>query len=75
VYEEAGAAPAVAGLPPRLEAVRRRGDDGRWLFLLNHADRPLRAAADGVDLLTGTEHDGEVEVPGGGVVVLREREA
>jgi len=59
-----------------VEAVRRRAADGRsWLFLLNHTTEPATAPADGVDLLTGAETAGSVELPSGGVAVVREREA
>ena len=68
--------PEVPGLPPGVEAVRRRAADGRsWLFLLNHTTEPATAPADGVDLLTGAETAGSVELPSGGVAVVREREA
>jgi beta-galactosidase len=68
----AGVAPAVVDLPPRLEAVRRRGPQATYLFLINHADEPAAVPARGTDLLTGRAHDGMVEVPAGGVAVVRE---
>ncbi len=73
VCAAAGVAPVVAGAPPDLEAVRRLGADGtRYLFLINHAESPATLPAGGTDLLTGTSCPGEVTVPAGGVVVLRE---
>ncbi len=75
VCADAGAAPVLEDPPADLEAVRRRGAAGTLLFLLNHADSPARVPAAGTDLLTGTIHDGTVEVPPGGVVVLREKAA
>ncbi|WP_282947986.1 beta-galactosidase [Cellulomonas endometrii] len=64
--------PRTVEADPGVEAVRRVGDRGSWLFLLNHtdADRSVRAA--GTDLLTGTDHGPVVTVPAGGVRVLRE---
>ena len=64
VCSEAGVEPALAGLPPGVEAVRRRGADGDFVFVLNHTDAPVRV--EGEDLLGG---DGTV--PAGGVAVVR----
>jgi beta-galactosidase len=71
VAAEAGVTPVLADPPPGLEAVRR----GAHLFLLNHAGSAARVPGVGTDVLTGREHDGEVDVPAGGVVVLREGRA
>lgn len=72
--DQAGVAPVV---PPveGVEAVRRRGEEGSFLFLLNHTDAPARVAASGTDLLTGAEASGELELPAGAVAVLRETAA
>ncbi|MEU7986969.1 beta-galactosidase [Streptosporangium canum] len=41
----AGVSPVLPGLPEGVEAVERAGEDGRrFLFLLNHGDRPVLAA-------------------------------
>jgi beta-galactosidase len=72
VCERAGVRPVVAGLPAGVEAVLRRGEAADFLFLLNHGAEPATVAARGIDLLTGAEHDDRVEVPGGGVAVLRQ---
>jgi beta-galactosidase len=64
VCAEAGVEPALAGLPPGVEAVRRRGADGDFVFVLNHTDAPVRV--EGEDLLGG---DGTV--PAGGVAVVK----
>ena len=65
----ADAARAAGAVPPQpgIEAVRR----GSWLFLLNHSDEPVTVPAAGVDLVTGRPVDGTVEVPAGGVAVVR----
>jgi beta-galactosidase len=64
------AAPVVAGV----EAVRRSGAGGSWLFLLNHDDRPVEAAVPSpvVDLLTGRRVEGSVKLERFGVAVLAE---
>ena len=64
--------PALAGVEPldvpaEVEGVRREG----YLFLINHGDAEAVVAASGHDLLEGSEHDGEVAIPAGGVRVLR----
>jgi beta-galactosidase len=63
--------PLVA--PDDLEIVRRvRSDGAAYLFLINHNESAVEFRASGVDLLTGTEHQGVVPIPEGGAVVLRE---
>lgn len=58
--EAAGVTPA-----PGVEIVRRRGG---WVFVLNHADHPRPAPAEGVDLLTGRTAG---DIPAGGCAVIR----
>jgi beta-galactosidase len=72
VCARAGVRPVLEDLPAGVEAVRRRGDAAAYLFLLNHGAEAATVAASGVDLLTGRQHDGAVELPAGGVAVLRE---
>ncbi|MEN5074646.1 beta-galactosidase [Isoptericola cucumis] len=62
--------PAAVGTG--LEAVRRRGAHGSYLFLLHHGDRPLRVTGPGHDLVTGAATDGGITVRAGGVAVVRE---
>ncbi|MFD7024487.1 beta-galactosidase [Promicromonospora sukumoe] len=53
-----------------LEAVRRRGAEATYLFLLHHGDRPLRVAGAGHDLVSdGPAEDGIVIAPGSYAVV------
>jgi beta-galactosidase len=70
--------PAVAA-PAGVEAVRRTGQhEGRavsWLTAINHTGQDATICASGVDLLTGTEARGEVTVPAGGCVLVREAPA
>jgi beta-galactosidase len=62
----------VRDLPPGIEAVRRdRGETG-WVFLFNHGEETRRIpVGDGVDLLSGAPVHGSLELPGGGVAVVR----
>ena len=57
---------------PGVETVRRYGAQATYLFVLNHTDQPAKVDASGTDLLTGTTCTGTVEVPAGGVAVIRE---
>lgn len=67
-----GIAP-VADVDPGIEAVRRIGPSGSWLFLLNHADEPRSArGVHGRDVLADRSATGVVEVPAGGVAVVHE---
>ncbi|MEU9063356.1 beta-galactosidase [Streptomyces sp. NPDC048430] len=69
----AGVRPVLEGLPAGVEAVRR----GELLFLLNHGRSPAGVKLPGlhVDLLTGAESDGVVELERYGVAVLRDASA
>jgi beta-galactosidase len=55
-----------------LEAIRRRGAAGAYLFLLHHGDRPVRVTGQGHDLVTDTPTDTGIVVPAGGYAVIRE---
>lgn len=69
--ERAGVAPVVAGAAGwGVEAVRRRGAGGDYLFLLHHGDRSVDVEGSGVDLLTGAAD--RVRLDPGGVAVMRE---
>ncbi|MEU2021267.1 beta-galactosidase [Streptomyces sp. NPDC016469] len=59
---DAGLRPA-AETPEDVEAVRRSGRDGSWLFLLNHGTAPVEVH---------TESGGVVAIPAGGAATLRE---
>ena len=56
------------GARPDVEIVRR----GRYLFVLNRSDTQVEVTTVGVDLLTGTTHNGNVTVDSGSVMVVRE---
>ncbi|MCR3751919.1 beta-galactosidase [Lentzea californiensis] len=68
LLEAAGAGPVLPGLPPGIEVVVRRGEDGRrWQFVLNHGAEPVPLPDAVHDVLSG----GPVrELPAGGCVVL-----
>lgn len=55
-----------------LEAIRRRGAAGTYLFLLHHGDRPVRIAGQGHDLVTDAATDHGIVVAPGGYAVIRE---
>ncbi|MFF7633234.1 beta-galactosidase [Kitasatospora sp. NPDC008050] len=70
---EAGVTPELPGLPPGVEATRRRAADGTgYLFLLNHGPAECHVPLDGgTDLLTGAEVTGGVTLAPLGAAVVR----
>ncbi|MDN4474818.1 beta-galactosidase [Demequina sp. SYSU T00192] len=69
VYADAGI--EASGLPETLEVVTRHGAADDFVVAVNHGDDAARLPVAGIDLLTGAETDGGLEVPGGGVAVVR----
>jgi beta-galactosidase len=69
VLADADVRPVVAGLPVGVEAVRRTGASGSFLFVLNHTDVAVTLPVGGTDLLTGAAVE---VVDAGGAVVLQE---
>lgn len=74
-------ASAVTSLPPGtvcpvrafVQPRRRHRDDGRsWPFAFNHGSTPVTLPAGGLDLLTGREVTGSLDLPAGGAAVVRE---
>ncbi|GIH18607.1 beta-galactosidase [Rugosimonospora africana] len=57
----------VAGL----DVVTRRSAGDDYLFVINHGDTGATVAGSGTDLLDGSIHKGLIEVPAGGVRVVR----
>jgi beta-galactosidase len=67
--------PVVEGLPEGVEAVRRVGDGGAFLTVVNHTGVEAKAAVTGTDVATGERVDGTLAVPAGGVRIVREDES
>ncbi len=68
---ETGISPAVR-VPEGVEAVRRTGEGGSYLFLINHTDGEVSVPVRGVDLVTGATVERAIVVPSGGVAVVEE---
>jgi beta-galactosidase len=69
----AGLRPALPGAPPGISVTRRHDGSGRsWLFAFNHGNRAVTLPAAGLDLLTGREVAGPLDLPPGGVAVIRQ---
>jgi beta-galactosidase len=71
VLADAQIAPVVAGLPAGVEAVRRRGVDGSWTFLINHTDAEVTVPISGYELTAARPANGTLLVGSGGVAVVR----
>lgn len=70
--EDAGIAPR-ADLPHDVEVVRRAGEQGEYLFAINHSavDAKVPLETPGTELLTGERAAGRLAVPAGAVRVVR----
>ncbi|MFF5533863.1 beta-galactosidase [Streptomyces cinerochromogenes] len=70
--DDAGLAPR-ADLPRDVEVVRRRGESGSYLFVINHTAGDTKVPLDvpGTELLTGERAAGRLAVPAGAVRVVR----
>ncbi|MRG61181.1 beta-galactosidase [Agromyces sp. CFH 90414] len=66
VLEATGVEPVAAGMPDRVEAIRRGGD---VLTVVNHGDAPVDLALRGTDLVTGEHVDGVALEPFGWVIL------
>ncbi|MEO3752851.1 beta-galactosidase [Streptomyces sp. B6B3] len=60
-------------LPHDVEVVRRTGETGTFVFVINHtgAEAKVPLASPGTELLTGTRADARLAVPAGAVRVVR----
>jgi beta-galactosidase len=68
----AGGARPVAAVPPGVEATRRRGAEGSWLFLVNDTAEPQEVATSGHDLVADGRVGPTVTLAPGAVAVVRE---
>ncbi|MFF5933478.1 beta-galactosidase [Streptomyces sp. NPDC012508] len=70
--EDAGVEPR-RGLPRDVEVVRRSGDAGEYLFVLNHTAHDAKVPLDspGTELLAGERAAGHLVAPAGSVRVVR----
>ena len=71
VARQAGVEPAIAGLPPGVEAVRRHGPGSGYLFVMNHQDRQVVVPVEGTDVLSGGLWSRSTSLAGGDVAVIR----
>jgi hypothetical protein len=55
-----------------LEALRRSGEAGSYLFAINHSAQPVSTAARGDELVMGAAVEGVLNVPAGQARVVRE---
>lgn len=65
--------PSRADLPHDVEVVRRDGESGSYVFVVNHtaAEAKVTLESDGTELLTGERAAGGLAVPAGAVRVVR----
>jgi beta-galactosidase len=70
-YADAGVAVPDA-VPDGVEVVRRVADDGSYLVIVNHGTDPAVLPVTGLELLTGTDCAGTLEVPAGEVRVVHQ---
>ena len=69
----AGIRPVLLDAQPDVSVTNRREPGGRsWLFAFNHSGAPVRVRAAGFELLTGREVTEALDLPPGGVAVLRQ---
>ncbi|MFD2793157.1 beta-galactosidase [Promicromonospora vindobonensis] len=65
--------PVLAGaVGTGVEAIRRRGTEATYLFLLHHGDRAVRVAGPGHDLVSDAPTEAGIVVAAGGYAVVRE---
>jgi beta-galactosidase len=67
----AGVSPALPGLPPGVEVIRRKGTQGSWTFVINHSTADVEVALSGRELITDVEVPGTLAVAAGAVAVVR----
>jgi beta-galactosidase len=58
--------------PAGLDAVRRHGPDGSYLFAINHGSEPVPVPVEGTDLVTGQDWTMDMALAAGDLAVIRE---
>ncbi len=71
IANDAGVEPVLRGLPDGVEATRRRGVHGSYVFVINHTDDDVAVDLAGTELLSGASADRHV-VTAGAVAVIGE---
>ncbi|MEO5981787.1 MAG: beta-galactosidase [Pedococcus sp.] len=69
---EAGGVAITAPVPPGVEAVRRSGEDGSWLFLVNDTTTQQLIPVSGHDLVADRPFTPDTPLAAGAVAVIRE---
>jgi beta-galactosidase len=67
----------VDGMPPGVEMTRRSDGTHTWLFMLNYSDKTvqLELPANGIDLVTGVQAKGTLQLGRNGVAIIQLAEA
>ncbi len=68
----AGGVTVTAQVPAGVEAVRRRGEDGSWLFLVNDTTSEQQVPVSGHDLVADRPFTPDTPLAAGAVAVIRE---
>ncbi|MGA8979703.1 MAG: beta-galactosidase [Pedococcus sp.] len=68
----AGGVTVTAAVPAGVEAVRRRGEDGSWLFLVNDTTSEQQVPVSGHDLVADRPFTPDTPLAAGAVAVIRE---
>ena len=75
VCREAGTGPVVdLGAGSAVEAVRRCGEQGTFLFVINHGDGPVRVPTSGEDIVSGNRVEWLFLLPAGACAIVQEDE-
>ena len=69
VYRDAGSIPS--NRPEGVELVTRRGSEHDYVVAINHSDDTAQVPISGVELLSGADIDGTLDLAGGDVAVIR----
>jgi len=65
----------LATWPAGMDAVRRKGAGGSYLFAINHGSEPVPVPVEGTDLVTGREWTIDTTLAAGDLAVILETAA